>query len=37
MMEDASDTGAKLTLDGSAAGLQLKEEFFLLLSSTGLF
>lgn len=36
MMEDASDTGAKLTLDGSAAGLQLKEEFFLLLSSTGL-
>jgi len=35
MMEDVSDTGAKLTVDGSVEGLQLKE-FFLLLSSTGL-
>ena len=35
MMEDASDTGAKLTVDGSIEGLHLKE-FFLLLSSTGL-
>src|SRR6478609_367162 len=34
MMEDASDTGAKLTIDGSVEGLHLKE-FFLLLSSTG--
>ena len=34
-MEDASDTGAKLTIDGSVEGLHLKE-FFLLLSSTGL-
>ena len=35
MMEDVSDTGAKLTVEGSAEGLHLKE-FFLLLSSTGL-
>lgn len=34
-MEDVSDTGAKLTIDGSVEGLHLKE-FFLLLSSTGL-
>ena len=34
-MEDVSDTGAKLTIDGSIEGLNLKE-FFLLLSSTGL-
>jgi hypothetical protein len=34
-MEDVSDTGAKLTVDGSIEGLVLKE-FFLLLSSTGL-
>jgi hypothetical protein len=35
MMEDASDGGAKLTVEGSVEGLHLKE-FFLLLSSTGL-
>lgn len=35
MMEDVSDGGAKLTVDGSIEGLNLKE-FFLLLSSTGL-
>ena len=35
VMEDVSETGAKLTVDGSVEGLQLKE-FFLLLSSTGL-
>lgn len=35
MMEDISETGAKLTVDGSVEGLNLKE-FFLLLSSTGL-
>jgi hypothetical protein len=35
MMEDISETGAKLTIDGSVEGLHLKE-FFLLLSSTGL-
>jgi hypothetical protein len=35
MMEDISETGAKLTVDGSVEGLHLKE-FFLLLSSTGL-
>jgi hypothetical protein len=35
MMEDISETGAKLTVEGSVEGLQLKE-FFLLLSSTGL-
>ncbi|GEC56084.1 hypothetical protein ABIF38_001850 [Bradyrhizobium japonicum] len=34
-MEDVSETGAKLTIDGSVEGLNLKE-FFLLLSSTGL-
>ncbi len=34
-MEDASETGAKLTVEGSVEGLHLKE-FFLLLSSTGL-
>src|ERR1700743_1449585 len=34
-MEDISETGAKLTVDGSVQGLHLKE-FFLLLSSTGL-
>ena len=35
MMEDVSETGAKLTVEGSVEGLHLKE-FFLLLSSTGL-
>jgi len=35
MMEDVSEGGAKLTVDGSLEGLHLKE-FFLLLSSTGL-
>ncbi|KRQ07329.1 PilZ domain-containing protein [Bradyrhizobium sp. DASA03076] len=35
IMEDVSDSGAKLTIDGSVEGLHLKE-FFLLLSSTGL-
>jgi hypothetical protein len=35
MMEDVSESGAKLTVDGSVEGLHLKE-FFLLLSSTGL-
>lgn len=35
LMEDVSETGAKLTVDGSVQGLNLKE-FFLLLSSTGL-
>ena len=34
-MEDISETGAKLTVEGSMEGLNLKE-FFLLLSSTGL-
>src|SRR5664279_6376382 len=34
-MEDLSETGAKLTVEGSVEGLHLKE-FFLLLSSTGL-
>jgi hypothetical protein len=34
-MEDISETGAKLTVDGAVEGLHLKE-FFLLLSSTGL-
>lgn len=34
-MEDVCETGAKLTVEGSVEGLQLKE-FFLLLSSTGL-
>jgi hypothetical protein len=32
---DASSTGARLLVEGSLEGLQLKE-FFLLLSSTGL-
>lgn len=35
VMEDVSETGAKLTVEGSVEGLNLKE-FFLLLSSTGL-
>src|SRR6202790_3905283 len=35
MMEDISETGAKLTVEGSVEGLHLKE-FFLLLSSPGL-
>lgn len=34
-MEDASQTGACLMIEGSVAGLAMKE-FFLLLSSTGL-
>ena len=34
-MEDVSETGAKLTIEGSIEGLHLRE-FFLLLSSTGL-
>src|SRR3979490_1686776 len=34
-MEDVSQTGTKLTIQGSIEGLHLKE-FFLLLSSTGL-
>ena len=34
-MNDVSQTGARLTVDGSIDGLDLKE-FFLLLSSTGL-
>ncbi|MCK1511195.1 PilZ domain-containing protein [Bradyrhizobium sp. 190] len=33
-MEDASDTGARLTVDGSIEGLALKE-FFLVLSTMG--
>jgi hypothetical protein len=33
-MEDVSDTGAKLTVDGSIKGLPLKE-FFLVLSTVG--
>ena len=35
VMEDVSETGAKLTVEGLIEGLALKE-FFLLLSSTGL-
>ena len=35
VMDDVSETGAKLTVDGSVEGLNLNE-FFLLLSSTGL-
>jgi hypothetical protein len=35
LMEDVSEGGAKLTIQGSLEGLHLKE-FFLLLSSTGL-
>jgi PilZ domain-containing protein len=34
-VEDVSDGGAKITVDGSIEGLQIKE-FFLVLSSTGL-
>ena len=34
-LEDVSETGAKLTVEGSVEGLHLKK-FFLLLSSTGL-
>jgi PilZ domain len=34
-MEDVSETGAKLSIEGSVEGLHLKESF-LLLSSTGL-
>jgi hypothetical protein len=34
-MEDISEVGAKLTVESSVEGLNLKE-FFLLLSSTGL-
>ncbi len=34
-MRDVSDAGALLTVEGSLAGLELKE-FFLSLSSTGL-
>jgi len=34
IMEDVSETGARLTVDGSIEGLQLKE-FFLLLSTMG--
>ncbi|MGJ4908664.1 PilZ domain-containing protein [Bradyrhizobium sp. HKCCYLS2033] len=34
-IEDVSETGTKLTVEGSVEGLHLKE-FFLLLSSTGL-
>jgi hypothetical protein len=35
IMEDISESGAKLTIEDSVEGLHLKE-FFLLLSSTGL-
>lgn len=35
ILEDVSETGAKLSIEGSVEGLHLKE-FFLLLSSTGL-
>ena len=35
VMEDVSETGAKLLVEGSVNGLNLTE-FFLLLSSTGL-
>ncbi len=35
LMIDVSQTGARLCIDGSIEGLDLKE-FFLLLSSTGL-
>lgn len=35
LVEDISETGAKMTVEGSVEGLNLKE-FFLLLSSTGL-
>jgi hypothetical protein len=33
-MEDVSDTGARLTVDGSVEGLTMKE-FFLVLSTMG--
>ena len=35
IMEDVSETGAKLTIEDTVQGLNLKE-FFLVLSSTGL-
>lgn len=35
VMEEISETGTRLTVEGSVEGLNLKE-FFLLLSSTGL-
>ena len=35
IMQDASDSGARLIVQGPLEGLELKE-FFLLLSSTGL-
>lgn len=35
LVEDISESGAKLTVQGNVEGLALKE-FFLLLSSTGL-
>lgn len=35
LIEDVSDSGAKLTVEGSLMGLNLKE-FFLVLSSRGL-
>jgi hypothetical protein len=35
LMVDVSQTGARLSVEGSLEGLELKE-FFLLLSSTGL-
>ena len=35
LMNDISQTGARLSVEGSIEGLDLKE-FFLLLSSTGL-
>ncbi|CAM5516575.1 PilZ domain protein OS=Afipia felis OX=1035 GN=BN961_03364 PE=4 SV=1 [Afipia felis] len=35
LVEDISETGARLTVQGNIQGLALKE-FFLLLSSTGL-
>jgi hypothetical protein len=34
-MEDISETGGKLTVEGSVEGINV-QEFFLLLSSTGL-
>lgn len=35
LLEDVSENGGKLTIEGAVEGLNLKE-FFLLLSSTGL-
>jgi PilZ domain len=35
LMQDVSETGCRLSIEGSIEGLVLKE-FFLLLSSTGL-